>query len=198
MKDFQEITKRNLEQSKFLNIANGTITLASMFIPNGNSKGIKGGITSQFGGIKNPFHKSALKTAKILATSADDALQSTIKATKTGTVWDNITPTSPYTNNTIVPKSFELSLENGNKVYVTANATEHITQNPVTFTLKNGAEKASLNSQLMLEDLSNSINSATKNGIEYDTLIKNNEWELKFAPPRTPDELPAVTHALKK
>lgn len=47
----------------------------------------------------------------------------------------------------------------------------------------------------MLDDLNNIINSATKNGIKYNTLIKTNGWELKFAPPRTPNELPAVIHA---
>ena len=44
---------------------------------------------------------------------------------KTGTVWDNITPTQenyPYTN---IPKSFEIEV-NGEKMWVHGNATEHM------------------------------------------------------------------------
>ncbi len=36
---------------------------------------------------------------------------------------------------------------------------------------------------------------ATSNGIKYRELMKVGNWELKFAPPREPGQLPALIHS---
>nr|WP_258526873.1 RHS repeat-associated core domain-containing protein [Enterobacter cloacae] len=47
---------------------------------------------------------------------------------KTGTVWDDINPTQSNYPGTVIPKSFEMTLPNGQRVWVHGNATEHMAE----------------------------------------------------------------------
>lgn len=47
---------------------------------------------------------------------------------KTGTVWDDINPTQSNYPGTVIPKLFEMTLPNGQRVWVHENATEHMAE----------------------------------------------------------------------
>jgi filamentous hemagglutinin len=47
---------------------------------------------------------------------------------KTGTVFDSIKGTQPVYPGSVIPKSFEMTLPNGQKVWVHGNATEHMAE----------------------------------------------------------------------
>lgn len=46
----------------------------------------------------------------------------------TGMVWDSIKATQPPYPSSVIPKSFELSLLSGPKIWVHGNATEHMAE----------------------------------------------------------------------
>ncbi|MBD5544694.1 MAG: hypothetical protein HDR01_10780, partial [Lachnospiraceae bacterium] len=88
---------------------------------------------------------------------------------KTGTVWDNITPTQENYSFTNIPKSFEVEV-NGQKMWVHGNATEHMyeyvhkgitTGNGTAYTNPN------LYTQEIMSDFYGSLQGATKSGIVY-------------------------------
>ncbi len=53
-----------------------------------------------------------------------------------------------------------------------------------------------LTTQQQLSSLQSAVNSATQGGVPCNQLINVDGWELKFSPPRQPDQLPALIHAL--
>jgi hypothetical protein len=114
----------------------------------------------------------------------------------TGTVWDDVKPTQPPWPGTVVPRSFELSTGSG-RVWVHGNATEHIAER-ATAMLNRGVsrEAVDLATQQQIRSLQAAVESATRNGVPFGQLIRVGGWELKFAPPRGPGQLPALIHAL--
>jgi filamentous hemagglutinin len=95
-----------------------------------------------------------------------------------------------------IPQSFELTLQNGQKVWVHGNATEHIAEYAAMKAQSYTPEAVRLASQAQIESFSAAVNSATKNGIQYSRLQEIDGWELKFAPPRSGGLAPVVIHAL--
>ena len=99
---------------------------------------------------------------------------------KTGTVWDNITPTQekyPYTN---IPKSFEIEV-NGEKMWVHGNATEHMYEEVYKgITTGNGTAYTNPNlyTQEIMSDFYGSLQEATKSGIVYGEKITEGNWNL--------------------
>ena len=113
----------------------------------------------------------------------------------TGTVWDSVKATQPNYPGSVIPKSFEMTLPNGQKVWIHGNATEHIAEYAQFKAKDYTPEAVRLSSQQQLNSLQGALNSATKNGVEYNKLITIDGWELKLAPPRQRGELPTVIHA---
>ena len=114
----------------------------------------------------------------------------------TGTVFDFIKPTQPNYPGSVIPKSFEMSLPNGKKIWVHGNASEHLAEF-AQYKAKNYIpETVRLTSQQQLRSLRASIYTATKNGIVYDKMIEVDGWQLKFQPPRQKGQHPALIHAL--
>jgi filamentous hemagglutinin len=114
----------------------------------------------------------------------------------TGTVFDAIKATQPVYPGSVIPRSFELTLPNGQGVWVAGNATEHIAEFSQMKAVTSTPEAVRLASQQQLSSLQGAVNTATQNGIPYNQLINVGGWELKFAPPRQPGQLPALIHAL--
>jgi len=115
----------------------------------------------------------------------------------TGTVWDHITPTQPVWDETVVPRSFELTAENGTAVWVHGNATEHLAEY-ATSMLSRGVNSGLVNisSQAQLTSLRAAVSSAIEHGVPLGRLVNVGGWELKFGPPRAPGLLPALIHAM--
>ena len=116
---------------------------------------------------------------------------------KTGTVWDNITPTQekyPYTN---IPKSFEIEV-NGEKMWVHGNATEHMYEEVYKgITTGNGTAYTNPNlyTQEIMSDFYGSLQEATKSGIVYGEKITEGNWKFIFAQSRQAGQLPVIKHA---
>ncbi len=96
----------------------------------------------------------------------------------------------------MIPKSFELTLPNGEKVWVAGNATEHIAEFAQMKAVNYTPEAVRLASQEQLRSLQGAVNTATQNGVPYNQLVNVGGWELKFAPPRQAGQLPALIHAV--
>jgi hypothetical protein len=116
--------------------------------------------------------------------------------TGTGTVFDSIKATQPTYPGSVIPKSFEMTLPNGQKVWVSGNATEHMAEFAQMKAVNYTPEAVRLSSQTQLTSLQGAVNTATQNGVPYNQLINVGGWELKFAPPRQPGQLPALIHAV--
>ncbi len=112
------------------------------------------------------------------------------------TVWSSITATQPVYEGTVIPRSFELTTANG-RFWVSGNATEHLAEYAMGLG-RNGMrpEMVELRVQAALTNLQTAVNAAAQQGIQYNTIIRINGWELRFAPPRQPGQLPAIIHAL--
>lgn len=117
---------------------------------------------------------------------------------ETGTVWDFIKSTQPNYPGSVIPKSFELSLSNGQTVWVHGNATEHIAEYAKMKAVNYTPEAVRLASQQQLASLQAAVNTATKSGVSYDKVINVGGWELKFSPARDAGGYPALIHALPK
>lgn len=70
---------------------------------------------------------------------------------KTGTVWDNITPTQENYPVTNIPKSFEIE-GNGEKMWVYGNATEHMYED-VYKRITTGNGTANTNANLYIQEI---------------------------------------------
>jgi|LSQX01.2.fsa_nt_gb RHS repeat-associated protein len=110
---------------------------------------------------------------------------------KTGTVYDNIKITQPVYEGTQIPKSFEITTANGQKMWVHPNATEHMFE----YVTRNLNHSRNINSQQMLSSFESALNQSVKNGVQFDKMIKVGNWEFKFAAPRGEGLLPVVKHA---
>jgi len=115
----------------------------------------------------------------------------------TGTVWDDIVPTQASYPGSVLPKSLELSLLNGKKVWIHPNATKHLDEFAMAKATNFTPEVVRLTIQQQLRSLQAAINLATKEGIIYDKIIKFGGWELKFGAPKGTGNLPVLFHALQ-
>ena len=116
----------------------------------------------------------------------------------TGTVWDFVKATQPLYPGMNIPKSFELDLGNGTKVWVHGNATDHFEEYFKNWGTKPGTTPGTqdIGEQTMLLSLREAVKKATENGIPYTKdPIEVGGWSLKFAPPEEPGLLPALIHA---
>lgn len=142
---------------------------------------------------------SAGRPSNVLPTTTGSRTAVPIGATNsgaTGTVWDSITATQPNYPGSVIPQSFEMSLPNGQSVWVHGNATEHMAEYAQMVANNNPPGVVQLTTQQQLSSLQSAVNTATQGGVPYNQLINVGGWELKFAPPRQPGQLPALIHAL--
>lgn len=113
----------------------------------------------------------------------------------TGTVFDSIKGTQPMYPGSVIPKSFEMSLPNGKKVWVHGNATEHMVEYAASKAVTHTPEAVRLASQQELRSFQSAVNTATKNKMPYGERITVDGWQLEIKPPRTATELPTIIHA---
>jgi hypothetical protein len=113
--------------------------------------------------------------------------------TGTSKVWDSIKATQPVYDGTVLPKSFEISVNN-QKMWVHGNGTKHIYEE-LAKQMKVPGIDPKYYTQLLLDDYSGALQQATKNGIKYDELMTVGNWEFKFSAPRGEGLLPVVKHA---
>ncbi|PQL07679.1 hemagglutinin [Pantoea ananatis] len=113
---------------------------------------------------------------------------------KTGTVFDSIKGTQPVYPGSVIPKSFEMTLPNGQKVWVHGNATEHMAEYAASKAVTNAPEAVGLASQTELRSFQAALDTATKNGMSYGRITVDG-WQLEIKPPRSAGELPTVIHA---
>lgn len=128
--------------------------------------------------------------------SASVPLVGANSAGRTGTVFDSIAATQPVYPGSAIPRSFEMALPNGQRVWVAGNATEHMAEFAQMKAVNYTPEAVRLASQQQLSSLQGAVNTATQNGITYNQVMTVGGWELKFAPPRQPGQLPSIIHAL--
>ncbi|MCL1960471.1 MAG: hemagglutinin repeat-containing protein, partial [Desulfovibrionaceae bacterium] len=144
--------------------------------------------------------ESAVTKGETVATGGAVAAKGGIGAgeTATGTVFDSIKATQPTYPGSTIPRSFELTLPNGQTVWVAGNATEHMAEFAAGKAVNFTPEAVNLASQAQMTSLQSAVNTATLNGVPYNQLINVGGWELKFAPPRQAGQLPSLIHALQK
>ncbi|MCU0544292.1 MAG: hypothetical protein MUE44_19295, partial [Oscillatoriaceae cyanobacterium Prado104] len=114
---------------------------------------------------------------------------------KARTVWTVIKATQPVYERTLIPRSFELTV-NGQKFWVSPNATKHLLERVLGYISSKGSDRGELFTQLLLEDFRQAVVQALKQGITYDTVIRIGRWELKFGRPREAGQLPVIYHAV--
>ncbi len=108
---------------------------------------------------------------------------------------DSIKATQPAYTGSVIPKSFEMTLPNGQKVWVHGNATEHMAEYAASKAITHTPEAVRLASQEELRSFQAAVNTATKNNIPYGERITVDGWQLEIKPPRNTGELPTVIHA---
>lgn len=111
------------------------------------------------------------------------------------TVFDFIKGTQPAYPGSVIPKSFEMTLPSGHKVWVHGNATEHMVEYAASKAVTHTPEAVRLTSQVQLESFQYAVNAATKSGVPYGERISIDGWQLEFKPPRAAGELPTIIHA---
>ena len=74
--------------------------------------------------------------------------------------------TQPNYPGSVIPKSFGMTLPNGQKVWIHGNATEHIAEYAQFKAKDYTPEAVRLSSQQQLNSLQGALNSATKNGVK--------------------------------
>lgn len=130
--------------------------------------------------------------------SLDEANAIINQSSSGGTVWTSITSAGPVYPGSVIPKNFELTLDSGQKIWIDSNATKHIAEYAAAKAKDFTPQAVKLSSQVQLNSLKNAIEQAQINGIKYRQLIKVDEWELVFAPPKTAEQFPALYHAVYK
>jgi len=153
------------------------------------------GLLGKFGNLLGLGTADASRFAPPLTTSLDVS-EGAANRGATGSVWDSITATQPNYPGSVIPQSFEMSLPNGQSVWVHGNATEHMAEYAQMVANNSPPGMVQLTTQQQLSSLQNALNTATQGGVPYNQLINVGGWELKFAPPRQPGQLPALIHAL--
>jgi hypothetical protein len=121
-----------------------------------------------------------------------------ISAEKTGTIWDVVKASGPNHPGSVIPRSFELGLENGQKIWIDGNATKHIAEYAAVKAENFSPEMVRLVSQEQIRSLSSAVTTAVDTGIQYRKMMHVDGWELIFAPPKSANQLPALYHALYK
>jgi filamentous hemagglutinin len=117
-------------------------------------------------------------------------------ASSANTIWRLIKATDQVHEGTVIPRSFELTTPNG-RFWVHGNATEHMAEYAMGAARRGlSPDLVRLGSQLQLASFEAAVDAAAQEGIQYNTLMRVAGWELKFAPPRQPGQLPAIIHAL--
>ena len=116
----------------------------------------------------------------------------------TAEVWNNISATQPNYAGTELPRSFVMKTPE-NSFWVHGNATEHMAD----YLIKQSNSGRSLGStkldaQLMLSDMRSSITRVTKDGIIYNTPLKDGNWEFVIKPSRNKSEYDLIIHAMYK
>ena len=149
----------------------------------------------QASGLINGISKAAMLNKVVARVEAGAAVSG---GAATGTVFDSIKATQPFYPGSVIPRSFEMTLPNGKSVWVAGNATEHIAEFAQMKAINFTPEAVRLASQEQLASLQGAINTATQNGVAYNQMLNVGGWELKFAPPRPPGQLPSLIHALQK
>uniref|UniRef100_UPI0035CD1983 hemagglutinin repeat-containing protein n=1 Tax=Serratia plymuthica TaxID=82996 RepID=UPI0035CD1983 len=163
------------------------------------NSGIEGGklltdIASLAAGGAGIAKGGVVLTEKIVAKVAGKAESIAVDVGKTGTVFDSIKGTQPVYPGSVIPKSFEMTLPNGQKVWVHGNATEHMAEYAASKAVTNTPEAVRLASQTELRSFQAALDTATKNGMSYGRITVDG-WQLEIKPPRAVGELPTVIHA---
>ena len=107
-------------------------------------------------------------------------------------VWEAIKGTQEVYEGTLIPKSFELSVETGQKFWVHPNASEHIMQRVLSSRTRE--EMRELVAQVSLGNLRSAVSKLAKDGIEYEKKYIVDDWELVFSAPKEPGLLPVLKH----
>lgn len=113
----------------------------------------------------------------------------------TSSVWNKITATDTCYPGTVLPKSFNMSTNNGT-MHITPNGTKHMHE---LLSSKNGLSHfknsdPKLLTQFLLYNFDHALNTALSNGIKPNELAIAEGWEFKFNK-RKDDLYPAVFHA---
>lgn len=116
----------------------------------------------------------------------------------TGTVWDKIKATTENkVNHTIeIPATFELEVNSG-KIWVNANASEHLGEKVKNYIKRNpmaSPEKIRLVEQIHLESYVGKIEEVTKNGIPLNELKTVEGWGFEFSKSKK-DKYPVLIHS---
>ncbi|MDU6434744.1 MAG: hypothetical protein E6556_18605 [Pantoea sp.] len=158
---------------------------------------ITAGVTEKI--VAKVAYKAESATAKAGAEVAHKTESAIEKAgaevAKTGTVFDSIKATQPVYPGSAIPKSFEMTLPNGQKVWVHGNATEHMAEYAAFKAVTHTPEAVRLASQQELSSFQSAVNTATKNDMPYGQRITVDGWQLEIKSPRAVGELPTIIHA---
>ncbi|MGW6506541.1 RHS repeat-associated core domain-containing protein [Streptomyces niveus] len=106
-----------------------------------------------------------------------------------GTIFDNISPTQPNYQGTVLPRSFNMSTSSGKTIWVHGNASKHIEEE-----LRKSGFSKSLKTEQLLVSLWRSVDAATVDGIQYGRHVKSNGWELIIVPAKGGGN-PVLKHA---
>jgi hypothetical protein len=107
-------------------------------------------------------------------------------------VWEAIKGTQEVYEGTLIPKSFELTVEGAQKIWVHPNASEHIMQRVLSPGTRE--ELRELVAQVQLGNLRNTVAKLAKEGIEYEKKYVVDDWELVFSAPKAEGLLPVLKH----
>lgn len=119
----------------------------------------------------------------------------------TANVWQKIAPNASSYINTLVPKSFNLTVRNGRNFYVPQSGSKHIKD----LVKKDGAEsygwyldQMPLRSQLALDDFVNAVDDIIANNptLTWNQPYYSGKWEIIFNQPTFPGGNPVIFHAL--
>lgn len=117
-------------------------------------------------------------------------------------VWSSVKATQPPVAGSVIPKSFEMTLSDGKRIWVHPNATKHMVDDAAAIAVERrklpsgwSDEASKLYQQQQLGSLRGAVNTAATNGIPMDQMIKVNGWELIFSPARQAGGLPVLKHA---
>ncbi|MFN3688934.1 hypothetical protein [Salinarimonas sp.] len=158
--------------------------------------------TFELAGIFSGTSVASRVTARVYASVVNPSARQALSAPPprgplTGTVWDDIVPTQDVYPGSVIPRSFELGTRSGERFWIAPNATEHLVEYAQGVARNFPPEVVSLRSQQQMRSMQAAIESAvTTQPIRYNELLNVGGWELLFAPPRNPGQLPAVIHAL--
>jgi len=110
-------------------------------------------------------------------------------------VWNSIDNAGPVHPGSVIPQNFELSLANGQKIWVDGNATKHLAEVSASKAKRFTPDAVRLNSQVQLESLQAAVNTATLSPLNYSQMTIVDGWELIFAKPKIEGQIPALYHA---